>query len=146
MINMRGRTPNSWISSSLGNSRANELSSLTCWLVPERVRLASGNSIWQTKKVSGAWRMTECCRRSYFCLSKFRSGPVTLEAARVFHVAQPLGTARISGFPLCPPLPPPLLHQSISFPPSFPPTGRKKCTGHSGDRLTAQAARQMHRR
>lgn len=49
--------------------------------------------MWQTCKERPGPEKREVVARhqSYFCLSKFRSGPVTLEAARVFHIAQRLG-------------------------------------------------------
>lgn len=55
----------------------------------------------RSRRASGVWRhdvFPVCSHPSCFCLSKFRSGPVTLEAARVFHVALPLGRVWISGF------------------------------------------------
>lgn len=71
-----------------------EQTSDPCW----HVRLLQNECVWHLgissdkfKEQAAHEEWTRSSRHSYFCLSKFRSGPVTLEAARVFHVAQPLG-------------------------------------------------------
>ena len=124
---------------------------------------------WQTRRERWGQENSEVAarHRSYFCLSKFKSGPVTLEAACVFHIVQWLGrppqgqlhiepppippgfmllslslSLSLSFSPLHLPHPYPFLPLSSHHPPLTP--SRKTLVARSGDSLTAQAARQMH--
>lgn len=66
--------------------------------------------LWQTHRERQGPENREVVARhqSYFC-KKFRSGPVTLEAAGVFHIAQRLGRPQYGQFHIEPPPSPPCL-------------------------------------